>query len=208
MSLWIQFWRKVEELLQSSATTDHLRTIFGGKPLPSLSATTVSALPTFAGAVPVRPPSIKRYSPNQRYKAGRKITCVVLHATATTGVSSPLSWLCDAKSGVSAHYLIDVDGTIYGIVDEQSVAWHAGDSTWRGLANVNEFSVGIELVNANNGIMAYPEAQLAACARMVKAICSDHGIKPADVIGHADIAPGRKNDPLGFDWFGFRRRLA
>lgn len=155
----------------------------------------------------MRPPTIWNPSPNFTFINGRKITCVVLHATATSGLDSPLDWLCNPQSKVSAHYLIDLDGTIYHLVHESNIAWHAGESLWQGRPDVNIFSVGIELVNANDGIMPYPKDQLAYCAALVKNICSDNNIKPGDVVGHCDIAPGRKTDPANFPWTSFRALL-
>ena len=76
-----------------------------------------------------------------------------------------------------------------------------------GLPNVNAYSVGIELVNPND-FTPYPEAQLTSCAALVRAICAEHGIAHANVVGHADVAPGRKTDPAGFDWPRFRGMLA
>jgi N-acetyl-anhydromuramyl-L-alanine amidase AmpD len=69
------------------------------------------------------------------------------------------------------------------------------------------FSVGIELVNANDGIQEYPQAQLEACAGLTAAICKDYGVKLEDVVGHLDVAPGRKTDPAGFPWEDFRALL-
>ena len=146
-------------------------------------------------------------SPNYRAGNKRKITCVILHATATSGIVSPLEWLTSPQSKVSAHYLIGKDGKIYQLVDDEDIAWHAGISYWRGKENVNTFSVGIELVNANDGKDSYPQAQIDACLGLCVAICKDYGIRAADVIGHKDIAPGRKTDPAGFPWDEFRGRL-
>ena len=159
-------------------------------------------------------------SPNFRaVDPGRKVTCVVIHATATAALASPKAWLCNPESKVSAHYLIDVDGAALALVDENDVAWHAGESWWKGLPNVNNFSVGIELVNPNDGQTPYPEPQLAACAALVRAICADHGIGPEDVTGHVNIVAGKTpeekaerlklhSDPRGFPWDDFRARLA
>lgn len=149
----------------------------------------------------VKSPNFKKGVPN------RKITCVVLHATATAQLNSPLQWLCDEKSGVSAHYLIGLDGRVIQLVDENDVAWHAGESEWNGKAYVNSFSIGIEIVNANDGIMQYPEAQLEACCALVAAICTERNIPIKDVVGHMDIAPKRKTDPAAFPWDDFRGRL-
>lgn len=154
-----------------------------------------------------RPQSTWARSPN--YKPGRPgpVSCVILHATATSGLDSPLEWLTSPESKVSAHYLIGQTGAIYHLVHESDTAWHAGESSWRGQSGVNDFSVGIELVNSNDGHMEYPEDQLAACAYLVKALCLDYKIKPQDVVGHLDIAPGRKTDPMAFPWDDFRLRL-
>lgn len=166
-----------------------------------------------------RPESIWCPSPNFKAStAARGISCVVLHATATRGLDSPKAHLCDPAAKVSAHYLIDLDGTIYHLVHESNIAWHAGESVWKGKEWVNNFSVGIEMVNANDGAMAYPEAQLAACAALVAAICKEHEVKLEDVIGHVDIVAGKTpeekaerlklhNDPRGFPWENFRARL-
>lgn len=156
-----------------------------------------------------RPASIWCPSPNfLSAPAGRKVTCVVIHATETAGLDSPKAWLTNPESKVSAHYLIGTDGTIYHLVHEANVAYHAGESVWKGVEWVNHFSVGIELVNLNDGVAPYPEAQLAACAALVAAVCEDHGVAPEDVVGHRDIAPGRKTDPgAAFPWDAFRARL-
>lgn len=156
----------------------------------------------------MRPPFKKVSSPNFTRAKDRKITCVVIHATATGGLASPLEWLTLPASKVSAHYLIDKDGSIYGLVEEKNIAWHAGESFWQNQAHVNAFSIGIELVNPNDGFYPYPEEQVQACADLVISICRDFAITAQDVIGHKDVALGRKTDPAGFCWDDFRSRLA
>lgn len=152
-----------------------------------------------------RPKSIERWSPNFTPKdPGRKIACVVIHATV--GAREPsLQWMCNPESKVSAHYLVDKIGGIFHLVHEQNLAWHAGESTFEGQTNVNAFSVGIELENANDGKDPYPSAQLESCADLVSAICNEHGIHPGAVVSHASIAlpAGRKTDPAGFPWSDF-----
>lgn len=148
-------------------------------------------------------------SPNYRkVNSKRKITCVIIHATATSGIESPKEWLCDPASQVSAHFLLDVDGSIYQLVDDNDIAWHAGVSEWKGQENVNNFSIGIELVNSNDGKMTYPEEQLKSLVCLVAEICEVNNITASDVIGHKDIAPGRKTDPANFPWDDFRLDLA
>lgn len=133
---------------------------------------------------------------------------MVIHATATKAIDSPREWLCNPDSKVSAHYLIGRDGLILNLVDEKNIAYHAGESSWKGMAHVNRFSIGIELVNSNDGIMDYPDVQMNALVSLVVPICSDYGISPEDVIGHLDIAPGRKTDPAGFPWEIFRAAIS
>lgn len=156
----------------------------------------------------MRPPFTKASSPNFSRSKSRKISCVVIHATATGGLASPLEWLCLPASKVSAHYLIDKDGTIYQLVQEKDIAWHAGESFWNGQAHVNAFSIGIELVNPNDGVYPYPEEQKQACAELVISICKEYGIPAKDVVGHCHVALGRKTDPAGWDWEEFYARLA
>jgi N-acetylmuramoyl-L-alanine amidase len=147
-------------------------------------------------------------SPNFKKPASpRAITCVVIHSTATTGIDSPKRWLCDPESKASAHYLIGQDGHVLQLVDEKNIAWHAGESEWRGKHAVNAFSVGIELVNANDGKDKYPAAQFEACASLTALICKEYGVALEDVVGHKDVAPGRKTDPAGFPWDDFKIRL-
>ncbi|MGN6829371.1 N-acetylmuramoyl-L-alanine amidase [Paucibacter sp. M5-1] len=104
---------------------------------------------------------------------------------------------------VSSHYLVrDEPPTIYRLVDENRRAWHAGPSFWAGHSNLNSSSIGIEIVNP--GYKDTPEGrvyapfsqpQIDAVIKLSQDIVARHGIKPERVIGHADIAPGRKQDP-------------
>lgn len=163
-----------------------------------------------------RPKSIEHWSPNYHaMDPGRKIDCVIIHATAG-GKESSLQTLCDPKAvdaagkpdRKSSHYLIDELGAIYHLVHEQNIAWHSGPCRWRGVEpmDLNNNSVGVELVNPNDGKTPYPEAQMVACANLVAAICSDYQIALVDLVSHAEVAvpAGRKTDPAGFDWNDFR----
>jgi len=152
-------------------------------------------------------PVIFKQSPNYKAVPNRAITLIVLHATATDRIESPLAWLTDSMSKVSAHYLLGRDGTLYQLVAERDVAWHAGQSEWKGKQNCNQFSIGIELVNDNSGNMAYPPAQLDVCLDLVADLCKRYSLTRGDVASHATISPIRKNDPQGFPWQEFRERL-
>ncbi|MEQ5794807.1 N-acetylmuramoyl-L-alanine amidase [Paracoccus sp. NFXS7] len=107
--------------------------------------------------------------------------------------------LCDAAAEVSAHWLVDADGTTEQLVCETRRAWHAGAGRWQGLDDVNSRSIGIEL--ANPGDRPYPAPQMDALRRLLRDIMDRWSIGPAAVIGHSDLAPGRKIDPgPRFDW--------
>jgi len=98
---------------------------------------------------------------------------------------------------VSAHLLIKRDGSIVQFVPFDKRAWHAGESNFKGRQNCNDFSIGIELEGADN--LAYEKKQYEALNKAIKAIKLHYPI--TDVVGHSDIAPGRKTDPgSSFDW--------
>ena len=111
--------------------------------------------------------------------------------------------LCDPAAEVSAHWLLLEDGTAEALVAEDRRAWHAGAGSWRGRGDVNSHSIGIEIVNP--GDRPFPAAQMAGLERLLPGIMDRWDIGPEGVIGHSDMAPGRKIDPgPRFDW----RRLA
>ncbi|MCL4799553.1 MAG: 1,6-anhydro-N-acetylmuramyl-L-alanine amidase AmpD [Burkholderiales bacterium] len=98
---------------------------------------------------------------------------------------------------VSAHFLIRRDGELVQFVACARRAWHAGQSTWRGVARCNDFSIGVELEGTDDS--AYMPAQYARLAALVRALRQRYPIR--DIAGHADVAPGRKTDPgSAFDW--------
>ncbi len=130
---------------------------------------------------------------------GLKPELVVLHYTAMESCEGACAWLCNPASEVSAHYLIDRDGTVIQMIDEPMRAWHAGAGGWRGKGDVNSRSIGIEL--ANTGAEPYPEPQMRSLEGLLSAILMRWNIPAAGVIGHSDMAPGRKIDPgPRFDW--------
>lgn len=113
--------------------------------------------------------------------------------------AAALERLCDPSVEVSAHYLIGGDGCIWQMVQEQDRAWHAGVGEWHGQDDINSRSIGIELDNRGNH--SFSALQMTALERLLPGIMLRWYIKPAGVIGHSDMAPGRKCDPGGrFDW--------
>lgn len=146
-------------------------------------------------------------TPHRSAPASRKIKFVVLHSTGAATAPGTIKWFAMPESKVSAHLLIDKDGTVYRFVPDAANAWHAGVSAWKGLNNLNNWSIGIELVHVD-GKDEWPRPQLEACLAACIDFCAKHKIAAADVIGHNDIAPGRKVDPQGFPWTEFRESLA
>ncbi|MGR3468680.1 MAG: N-acetylmuramoyl-L-alanine amidase [Shimia sp.] len=118
---------------------------------------------------------------------------IVLHYTAISDFEEACAYLCDPAKEVSAHYVIDRDGTLAQLVREKDRAWHAGAGAWRGMEDINSRSLGIEIVNT--GKEPFPEAQLVALERLLSALMARWRIAPRAVIGHSDMAPGRKHDP-------------
>jgi N-acetylmuramoyl-L-alanine amidase len=100
-------------------------------------------------------------------------------------------------SRVSAHYVVARSGEIFGLVEEEARAWHAGVSSWRGLEGVNHNAIGIEIENGGHdfGLPAYPDAQVTRVIALVRDILERRRLPITAVVGHSDIAPGRKADP-------------
>ena len=146
----------------------------------------------------------QRPSPNfNDRKDGASPDFLIIHYTGMQSAQAALDRLCDKDAQVSAHYLIDEDGTIYQMVAEEKRAWHAGKSHWDGVEDINSRSIGIELVNPGHefGYRAFSEAQMQALLALCGEIRSRHNIPDAHVLAHSDIAPDRKDDPGElFDW--------
>lgn len=183
-----------------------------------------SATPDGANTVPAVVP-IPRPSPNCDDRAGTPVDMVVLHYTGMATGEAALrrltdpapclgSYRADIPAGfangpddeplppVSAHYVVDVDGTVFALVDEAHRAWHAGVASWAGAPNINHRSIGIEIVNGGEDFPGpdgfpppYTAAQLTAVCALVADIVARHHIPPWRVLGHSDVAPGRKRDP-------------
>ncbi len=151
---------------------------------------------------------IERPSPNHDARPpGASVDMLVLHYSGMPTLEEALRRLRDPGAKVSAHYLVDEAGAVYALVPEGRRAWHAGVAKWRGWGDVNGHSIGVELANPGHewGYKPYPKAQMAALIELCRGLLSRHPIPPEQVLGHSDVAPGRKQDPGElFDW----RRLA
>lgn len=166
-----------------------------------------------------------RPSPNFGERRGRWVDgrpdLLLLHYTgmpAGRGMSAAeraVRWLTTPVSEVSAHYVVDVDGSITQLVAENRRAWHAGRSSWAGESDINSASIGIEIahpghwwdlaampdrdssdpVEVHPGYAEFSAPQVAAVIALAHDILARHGIAARRVLAHSDVAPGRKRDP-------------
>jgi N-acetylmuramoyl-L-alanine amidase len=131
------------------------------------------------------------------------VDVLLLHYTGMRSAEDALARLVDPMAQVSAHYVVGEDGTVWALVPEERRAWHAGRSYWQGERDLNSRSIGIEIVNPGHewGYRPFPAAQMSAVADLSRDVMGRHGIAPARVLAHSDVAPARKEDPGElFDW--------
>ncbi|MBR1825480.1 MAG: N-acetylmuramoyl-L-alanine amidase [Alphaproteobacteria bacterium] len=129
---------------------------------------------------------------------GAKVKALVLHCSAHSarGMIEVLR-----ERELSSHYIIDLDGTVFKLVSEKKRAWHAGQSKWRGMNMLNQYSVGIEISSLSLGQTEYASAQLESLIKLSRQIIRHYQIPMVNVVAHSDIAPTRKPDPgLAFPW--------
>lgn len=145
-------------------------------------------------------------SPNFNFRADdRTPDMIILHYTGMKTGKAAVHHLRNPKAHVSAHYVVEEDGQVLSLVEEDKRAWHAGLSFWAGETDINSASIGIEIVNPGHefGYRAFPERQMQAVTDLVLDIKARHGIADARILGHSDVAPARKQDPGElFDWKG------
>ena len=151
------------------------------------------------------------HSPSPNFdarKSDANVDMLVLHYTGMRDGHVALERLRDPATKVSAHYMIEEEGTVYALVDEELRAWHAGVSCWAGQRDINGCSIGIELVNPGHefGYRPFPAKQRDALVALAEDIVRRHAIPAHRVLGHSDVAPARKQDPGElFDWAGLAR---
>ena len=148
---------------------------------------------------------IQSPSPNHDSRDGHAVDILLLHYTGMPSGEMAIARLRDPAAKVSAHYVVEEDGRVFHLVPEDRRAWHAGVSSWLGASNINQRSIGIEIVNPGHefGYRAFPAMQMKAVLDLSLGIIARHAIPAARVIGHSDVAPLRKEDPGElFDWQG------
>jgi len=139
------------------------------------------------------------YSPNfNRTKRSKKsIKIIVIHYTGMQSERESIIRLCNPQSKASSHFLINQNGKVYRLVQDNRIAWHAGKSCWKHYKNLNRNSIGIELVNKGHrfGYTNFRKKQLLSLIKICKTLIKRYKIKKKNIVGHSDIAPLRKIDP-------------
>ena len=127
-------------------------------------------------------------SPNfdKKKRSKNSIKLMVIHYTGMQSERESIARLCNLKSKVSCHYLINLDGKIYRVVNDQHVAWHAGISCWGKYKNLNKNSIGIELVNKGHklGYAEFRKKQISSLIRVCKILIKKYKIRKKNIVGH------------------------
>jgi len=145
-----------------------------------------------------KPKVIPMKSPNQDGRGKSKIDTIVLHHTAGAGTARDVGkQFQNPKAQVSSHYVVDKEGLIVQPVEDEARAWHAGKSEFKGRKDVNDFSIGIEMVNKGDGKDPFTDKQYQALGRLVAYLQDEYDIPRDRITGHKDVAlpRGRKTDP-------------
>ncbi|KAF2517283.1 N-acetylmuramoyl-L-alanine amidase [Flavobacterium foetidum] len=129
----------------------------------------------------------------------RKPSFVIIHHTAQDSLQQTINTFTKTRTQVSSHYVISENGKVVQMLNDYLRAWHAGNSTWGKNTDLNSSSIGIEL--DNNGFKPFTEAQISSLVALLTKLKKDYNIPTQNFLGHADIAPGRKQDPSAlFPW--------
>ena len=129
----------------------------------------------------------------------RKPNYVILHHTAQTSPEQTLFTFSITRTSVSAHYVVGRDGVVHQMLNDYMRAWHAGNSRWGTITDMNSCSLGIEI--DNNGEESFSDAQIDALIRLLAFLKKEYDIPQGNFIAHSDIAPSRKSDPSKyFPW--------
>ena len=139
------------------------------------------------------------YSPNysNKTRVRKDIKFIIFHYTGMQSEIESIKRLKDLKHKVSCHYLINRKGQIIQMVQDMNIAWHAGKSKWKNFKNLNNNSIGIELVNKGHkyGYQNFSNEQINSLIKLSKKLKKKYNIKKENFLGHSDIAPLRKIDP-------------
>jgi N-acetylmuramoyl-L-alanine amidase len=141
---------------------------------------------------------VRQVIPSPNHDARQFATDILLlHYTGMTSTAEAIERLCDPVAKVSCHYVVEENGNIAQLVPEARRAWHAGQSSWEGMEDINSRSIGIEIGNPGHsfGYPDFPEPQIAAVIALCRDLVERHRFRADRVLAHSDIAPLRKWDP-------------
>ena len=142
---------------------------------------------------------ISNYSVNhsRKIRSKKRIKFVIIHYTGMQSEIESIKRLKNPKAKVSCHYFINRRGNVIQIVKDLNIAWHAGKSKWKNFSNLNNNSLGIELVNKGHdyGYQNFSNLQIKSLIKLCKILKKKYAIKKENFLGHSDIAPLRKKDP-------------
>ncbi len=142
---------------------------------------------------------LTNYSANysKKLRKNKDIKYVVIHYTGMQSEIESIKSLKSPKYKVSCHYLINRKGKVVQMVKDKNIAWHAGKSKWKKFINLNNCSIGIELVNKGHkfGYQSFTQNQIKSLIALCKKLKKKYRIKNENFLGHSDIAPLRKTDP-------------
>ena len=141
----------------------------------------------------------QNYSPNFNIKKRilKQIKFIIFHYTGMKKETEAINKLTEIQSEVSCHYLIKNNGEIITMVPDLYIAWHAGSSSWGNYKSLNNNSIGIEISNPGHmfGYKKFSKKQIASLLQLSKFLIKKYKINSKNILGHSDIAPGRKKDP-------------
>ena len=144
----------------------------------------------------------KYKSPNYNSRKYSKIQLIIIHYTAMKNTLDAVSYLCNKEKRVSSHYLISQNGTIYNLVEDRFRAWHAGQSFWQEITDVNSISIGIELdYNPRGKNNKFTLKMIYSLKKLILKLQKNYKINKNNILAHSDISPFRKKDPgKHFPW--------
>jgi len=140
---------------------------------------------------------IKSLNHSKKTRKFNKIRFLIFHYTGMQSKRESIKRLTNLRHKVSCHYLVDRKGEVFQLVEDLYVAWHAGKSKWKNFKNLNENSIGIEIVNKGHdfGYENFTKKQINNLIKLSLRLKKKYKIKNSFVLGHSDIAPLRKKDP-------------
>jgi len=141
--------------------------------------------------------SIQSPNYNINFRDKKEIYFIVIHYTGMQSERACIKRLKNRKNKVSTHYLINRKGDVIRMVDDKNIAWHSGKSKWKKFVNLNNKSIGIELVNKGHqfGYENFSKKQISKLILLCRSLINKYKIKKTNILGHSDIAPLRKKDP-------------